>query len=93
MENLHVKIIPTFATVVGIEKDYSRDAFIGSKVGQMRLPKLQEHIALLEGLKKVKSPLKNTADLIILYTAVIENMNYLVTDNIDDFKRDLELFS
>jgi len=60
MENLHVKIIPTFATVVGIEKDYSRHAFIGSKVGQMRLPKLQEDIGLLEGLKKVKSksPLK-----------------------------------
>jgi hypothetical protein len=37
---------------------------------------------LLEGLKKVnsKNPLKETADLIILYTAAVEKMDFLVTD-------------
>jgi hypothetical protein len=91
IENLHVKIIPTCATVVDIEKEYSRHGFIGSKVGQTRLPKQQEDIGLLEDLKKVnsKNPLKNTSDLIILYTAVIENMDFLVTHNIDDFKKGL----
>jgi hypothetical protein len=49
---------------------------------------------LFKDLKKVniKNPLKNTADLIILYTAVIEKMDYLVTDNINHFRKGLKVF-
>jgi hypothetical protein len=49
-------------------EEYPRHGFIGSKVGQTRLPKRHEDMGLLEGLKRVnsKNPLKNTADLIIL---------------------------
>jgi hypothetical protein len=91
-EILHIKIVPTSATVVAIEK-HSKHGFVGSRVGQTSLLN-QDDIGLLEGLKKVnnRNPLKNTADLIILYTAVIEKMDYLVTDNIDDFKKGFEVF-
>ena len=40
----------------------------------------------------MKHPLKNEADLLIFYTAMKENMYYLVTGNTDDFKKLLELF-
>ena len=49
---------------------------------------------LLEALTKVNSklPLKNKADLLIIYTAIKENIDFLVTDDIDDFEKPLELF-
>lgn len=96
IENVHVKIIPTSATVVGIGLEkYSKHGFIGSKVGgQIRLPSHQDDTVLFKDLKKVntKNPLKNTADLIILYTAVIEKMDYLATDNINHFRKGLKVF-
>jgi hypothetical protein len=39
-----------------------------------------------------KHPLKNTADLLIIYTAIKENMEFLVTANTNDFEKPLELF-
>jgi hypothetical protein len=49
---------------------------------------------LLEALTKIniKHLLKNKADLLIFYTAVKENMDYLVAGNMQDFKKPLELF-
>jgi hypothetical protein len=95
IENVHVKIISTFATVVGIGLEKcSKHGFIGFKVGrQIHLPSLQDDTVLFKDLKKVniKNPLKNTADLIILYTAVIEKMDFLATDNINHFRKGLKV--
>ena len=48
-------------------------------------------------LKKLQrnttNPMGNTADLSILFTAVKENMDYLVTHNIKDFKNLLKNMS
>lgn len=49
-------------------------------------------IQLLEMLERVKMkhPLKITA--LTLYTAIKENVDFLITENIDDFERPLEPF-
>ena len=51
-------------------------------------------IEILRQCEKInsKNPMKNAADLVILYTAIEEKMDYLVTGNTDDFRKCLELF-
>jgi hypothetical protein len=40
----------------------------------------------------MKHPLKNKADLLTIHTAIKEDMDFLITGNIDHFKKPLELF-
>jgi hypothetical protein len=91
-EAIRVKFTETSAAVVALSQQNKR-GYIGSRVGAARVASEQD-IQLLETLKKVnmKHPLKNMADLLIFYTAIREDMDYLITGNVDDFVRPLEIF-
>jgi hypothetical protein len=91
-EEIRVRFIETSAMVFALDQP-GKKGFDGSRVGHARFASEQD-IQLLETLTKVnmKHPLKNKADLLTFYTAIKENMNYLVTENMDDFKKPLELF-
>jgi predicted nucleic acid-binding protein len=90
-EGIRVKFMGTSAMIVALDQQ-GKKGYNGSRVGS-RIAS-EEDTQLLETLKKVdmKHPLKNSADLLIFYTAIKENMDYLVTDNTDDFGKPLELF-
>jgi hypothetical protein len=92
VEEIRIKFIETSAAVVALDQRCMK-GFRGSKVGEARVISENDR-QLLEALTKVniKHLLKNKADLLIFYTAVKENMDYLVTGNMQDFKRPLELF-
>jgi hypothetical protein len=91
-EKLQVAFLATSAAVVGLDKP-GKKGLNGSKVGMAKVVS-DNDAQLLEALTKVNSkhPLKNTADLLIIYTAIKENMDFLVTANTDDFEKPLELF-
>jgi hypothetical protein len=91
-EQIKVTFLETSAAVVGLDKP-SRKGFDGSRVGMAKVVS-DDDVQLLESLIKLKSkhPLKNWADLLIIYTAIKENMDFLVTANRDDFEKPLELF-
>jgi hypothetical protein len=40
----------------------------------------------------MKHPLKNKADLLTIHTAIKEDMDFLITGNIDHFKKPLGAF-
>ncbi|MDF2738358.1 MAG: hypothetical protein K0S93_2218, partial [Nitrososphaeraceae archaeon] len=52
-------------------------------------------VDILEKLQKptLSNPMSNTADLLILYTAVKKKMDYLITDNTSDFEPMLQKMS
>jgi hypothetical protein len=91
-EEMQIRFIKTSTAVVALDQQ-SKKGFRGSRVGEARVVS-DDDSQLLETLTKVniKHPLKNTADLLIFYTAVKENMDYLVTGNTDDFKKPLGTF-
>jgi hypothetical protein len=91
-EEIRVEFKETSGVVVALDQP-GKKGFNGSRVDHARIAS-DEDIQLLETLTKVnmKYPLKNSADLLIFYTAIKENMDYLVTENTDDFKKPLELF-
>jgi hypothetical protein len=92
VEEIRIKFIETAAAVVALDQQCKK-GFHGSRVGEARVVS-EDDRQLLEALTKVniKYLLKNKADLLIFYTAVKENMDYLVTGNTQDFKKPLELF-
>jgi hypothetical protein len=91
-EKIKVTLLETSAAVVGLDKP-GKKGFNGSGVGMAKAVS-DDDAQLLESLTKLNSkhPLKNEADLLIFYTAIKENMDFLVTDNRDDFEKPLELF-
>jgi hypothetical protein len=91
VEEIRIKFIETSAAVVALDQQ-SKEGFRGSRVGEARLVSEKDR-HLLEALTRVniKHLLKNKADLLIFYTAVKENTDYLVTGNTEDFKKPLEL--
>jgi hypothetical protein len=91
-EKIQVTFLATSAAVVGIDKP-GKKGFNGSRVGTAKVVS-DNDAQLLEALTKVNSkhPLNNSADLLIFYTAIKENMDFLVTDNTNDFEKPLELF-
>jgi hypothetical protein len=83
---------PTSAAVVALDQPGEK-GYNGSRVDCARVAS-KEDIHLLETLTKVNMirPLKNRADLLTFYTAIKEDMDFLVTENIDDFEKPLKLF-
>jgi rRNA-processing protein FCF1 len=77
-----VGLIPTSSGIVGTDKE-SRRGYKGSQVGTFKI--ISDHIAeeltKHQGSKDSNPIGKNTADLIILQTAIDENMDYIVTDD------------
>jgi hypothetical protein len=87
----YIKIVPTNGAIVGTDQS-SKKGFIGSKVGMARFTS-DEEANLLRNKIKIgsKSPMKNSADILILYTAIKQRMDFLVTDD-QHIKRMLESF-
>jgi hypothetical protein len=71
----------------------SEKGYNGSRVDCARVAS-EEDMHLLETLTKVNMirPHKNRADLLTFYTAIKEDMDFLVTENIDDIEKPLKLF-
>jgi len=93
VEEMRVEFIETSDMVVALDLDQeSRRGFRGSKVGS-RIPS-DEDVPLLKRLVRENkiNPLKKRGDISTFYTAVKENMDYLVTENTADFKGLLEIF-
>jgi hypothetical protein len=91
-EKIRVSFEETSGAVAGLDKPGER-GFNGSRVGWMRVIS-DKDAQLLERLTKInkKNPLKNKADLLTFYTAYERKMDYLITRNIEDFVKPLELF-
>jgi hypothetical protein len=91
----YIKIVPTNGAIVGTDQ-LSKKGFIGSKVGMARFTS-DEEAHLLQNKMKVgsKNPMKNSADILILYTAIKQRMDFLVTGDqvikrmLDSFKQDI----
>jgi hypothetical protein len=90
-QKIQVTFLETSACMVGLDR--GRKGFNGSKVGMAKVVS-DNDAQLLAVLTKtnIKRPLKNKADLLICYTAIKENMDFLVTANAKDFENVLELF-
>ena len=90
-EEIRVRFIETSGAVVGPDQPPKR-GFSGSRVDHAEIPSDQD-VRLLEDLKQVnmQHPLKNEGDLIILYTAIKKNMDYLVTED-KRFNKSLQSF-
>jgi hypothetical protein len=87
----YIKIVPTNGAIVGTDQS-SKKGFIGSKVGMARFTSDEEANLLRDKIKiGSKSPMKNSADILILYTAIKQRMDFLVTDD-QHIKRMLESF-
>lgn len=85
--------ISTSAGSVATDKN-SKHGFIGSKVGDTAKVGDDDDMRLLGKCKKSgsKNPVKNNADLLIFYTAYKEGMGYIITENLRDFEKCLEIF-
>lgn len=89
-----IKTIPidkvlTSAAIVGPED--SKHGFIGSQIGEARIVSETGAFELHDLTKhNMVNPLKNSADLLILLTAIDENLDYLITQNTNDFEFELE---
>jgi hypothetical protein len=92
VEKIRVNFIETSGAVVALDQK-GKKGYDGSRVNKARVISAQDK-QLLETLTKIniEHHLKNSADLLIFYTAIKENMDCLVTRNTDDFKKPLELF-
>jgi hypothetical protein len=90
-QKIQVTFLEISACMVGLDR--GRKGFNGSKVGMAKVVS-DNDAQLLAVLTKtnIKRPLKNKADLLICYTAIKENMDFLVTANAKDFENVLELF-
>lgn len=91
-KKIRVDFKGTSAAVVALDQP-GKKGFNGSKV-EMASVVSDEDEQLLKTLKKVniQHPLKNSADLLTFYTAIKESMDYLITANMDDYEKPLELF-
>jgi hypothetical protein len=89
-EKIRVKFIETSGGVVALD-EYQK-GFIGSRVDWAKTIDDKE-AQLLETIARngIKSPLKNYADVLTLFTAIKENMDYIVTDD-KGFEKSLKLF-
>lgn len=92
VEELRIEFIPTSAAVVALDKP-GKKGYNGSRVDWARVAG-DADIKLLEKLERInmKHPLKNKADLLTIHTAIKEDMDFLITGNIDHLKKPLELF-
>ena len=82
------------STIIGINKS-RKYGFIDSNIDMYELVVDDTDVGILEKLQKptLSNPMSNTADLLILYTAVKKKMDYLITDNTSDFESMLQKIS
>jgi hypothetical protein len=80
-QEIQVAFIATSGAVLGSDQE-GRDGFGGSRVDQSRVIDDQEK-RLLEIItrKGMQRPLKNSADVLTLFSAIKENIDYLVTND------------
>lgn len=92
IKEIRVEFIETSAAVVALDQQCEK-GFPGSKVDSARIVS-DEDGELLETVSKLSTEclFKNQADLLIFYTAIKENMDYVVTGNTAHFKKPLERF-
>jgi len=88
-----IKRVLTASTIIGINKS-RKYGFIDSKIDMYELVD-DTDVDILEKIQKptLSNPMSNTADLLILYTAVKKKMDYLITDNTSDFEPMLQKIS
>src|SRR5919108_2891759 len=88
----YIKIIPTNGAITGTDQP-SKKEFIGSKLGMARFSS-DEEANLLQKKMKVhsKSLMKNSADILILFTAIKQQMDFLVTND-KSIKKILDSFN
>ena len=78
---IKIQNIPTSSAVVGIDSP-SKHGFIGSKINMAKIMDDNDADILKKFQRNITNPMGDSADLSILYTAIKENMNYLVTNDI-----------
>jgi hypothetical protein len=85
-EKMQATFLGTSAAAVGLDK-LGKRGFNGSRVGMSKVVS-DDDAKLLGALKKVniKHPLKNEADLLTIYTAIKENMDFLVQQTLPTLK-------
>lgn len=88
-----IKRVLTVSTIIGTNKSRKYE-FIDSNIDMYELAD-DTDVDILEKLQKLtlSNPMSNTADLLILYTAVKKKMDYLITDNTSDFEPMLQKMS
>jgi hypothetical protein len=81
-----IRRVLTLSSIKGIDEP-SKQGFISSNIGMHKLVE-DADFPYLEKLQRytASNPKGNTADLIILYTAIKKKMHYLITDNTSDFE-------
>jgi hypothetical protein len=91
----YIKIIPTNGAITGTDEP-SRKGFIASRINMAYLTSEKEANSLQNKMKaNMKSSMKNSADILILHTAIKQQIDYLVTDDKDikkilgSFKQDI----
>ena len=89
---INVQIIPTSNAVIGIDPP-SKHGFIGSRIDMAKIVSDNDANVLEKLQKTTSNPMGNNADLSILFTAVKENLDYLVTNDIKHFKKLLKEIS
>jgi hypothetical protein len=94
ISDVYIKIIPTNGAIAGTDQP-SRKGFIASRF-DMAYFTSEKEASLLKKMKiNIKSPMKNSADILILYTAIKQRIDYLITDDkdikkiLDSFKQDI----
>jgi hypothetical protein len=89
-----IKRVFTSSTIIGTNKP-RKYGFIDSNIDMYELVVDDTDVDILEKLQKptLSNPMSNTADLLILYTAVKKKMDYLITDNTSDFEPMLQKMS
>ena len=88
-----IKRVLTASTIIGNNKSRKHE-FIDSNIDMYELVD-DTDVDILGKLQKLtlSNPMSNTADLLILYTAVKKKMDYLITDNTSDFEPMLQKIS
>ncbi len=87
IKQISCKFVPSSVGFVGVDYQ-SKRGFDGSKVGGFKIVDNEGS----EIIDKIKTPptsthhLGNTADIAIVYTAIKESLEYLISDNDDIFK-------
>jgi rRNA-processing protein FCF1 len=81
ISRIGIRRVLTSCAIIGIDVP-SKHGFISSNIGMYELVD-DVDLPLLEKLQKytVSNPMGNTADLVILYTAIKKKMHYLITDD------------
>jgi hypothetical protein len=85
-EKIQATFLGTSAAAVALDK-LGESGFNGSRVGMSKVVS-DDDAKLLGALKKIsiKHPRKNEADLLTIYTAIKENMDFLVQQTLPTLK-------